>query len=133
MTSLKIGDEVSVPIDPLGLTNHRGLCIDFDFFSGEPTVAHNSWEHGHAKEELLSDFSDGKKITIRKRETKFTAKQIQKRARQRLGTPYKLTSTNCEDFISDVLGLNEGSPQRMFWGIVMGAGFIYFMVKSRPA
>jgi len=46
MTRINIGDEISVPIDPVGLFVHRGLCVDFDRLTGEPIVAHNSRRHG---------------------------------------------------------------------------------------
>ena len=131
MASIKIGDEISIPIDPIGLFLHRGLCVDFDIFTGEPTVAHNSWRHGQAKEERLSDFTDGKPASVRTRQTPYTPKQIQQRARQNLGKPYKLSSSNCEDFVSNVLGLNEGSPQRVFWGLAIAAGLFYLMTKTR--
>jgi len=133
MTRINIGDEISVPIDPVGLFVHRGLCVDFDRLTGEPIVAHNSRRHGQVREDRLSDFADGKSLSIRTRQTSYTSQQIQRRARQRLGASYNLTSSNCEDFVSEVLGSKKGSPQRVFWGLAIGVGFLYLMTKQRSA
>lgn len=133
MTSLKIGDEVSIPIDPVGVFWHRGVCVDIDWFTREPIVAHNSRRHGHGKEDRLSDFAGGKTVSVRTRHTNLTAAQIQIRSRQNLRKPYSLTSNNCEDFVSDVLDLNEGSGQRALWGGVIAVGLLYMAVRKSVA
>jgi hypothetical protein len=133
MASLKVGDEISIPIDPLGLFKHRGICVDVDPFTGEPVIAHNSRKHRGVRNERLSEFSGGKRPSVRVRQTILSPVEIQSRCRERSDKPYNLISNNCEDFVSEVLSLNEGSPQRVVWGLVISASLLYMMTKTRLA
>lgn len=133
MTSPNIGDEVSIPIDPIGLVKHKGVCVSFNPYTGEPIIAHNSMQNGYVKEVGITEFADGKTPSVKTRKTNLTAIQIQERSRKRMGTPYSVTSFNCEDFVSEVLGLNEGSPQRVFWCVVIGVGLLYMATRKSSA
>ncbi len=134
MTRLNIGDEVSISVGLLGAIIHKGICTSPTLFTREPMITHNSKEAGRVTEVPLSRFTGGKPIKIKKRATDLTPTQIRNRAYQRLNKPYNVFLYNCEDFVSDVLGLKEGSPQREFLiGGALVVGFLYVITKSRSA
>lgn len=130
---MKIGDEVSIPFGPLHALSHKGVCVGFDLLSGEAIIAHNSKKHRRVTKSSLTEFREGKNVSFRTRPTKRNTAEIIHAAEQLMGKPYDLFKSNCEDFVTTVLGLNEGSPQRVAWGVIGAIGLFAFLTRSRAA
>lgn len=130
---MKIGDEVSIPFGPLHAFKHKGVYIGNSHMTGEPVIAHNSKKHRCVSKHSLTEFSEGKPVSVRTRPTKRNEMEIIAESEKRMGNPYSALKSNCEDFVSDVLGLNEGSPQRVAWGVIGAIGLLAFLTRSRAA
>ena len=131
MVEIKFGDQISIGFGIFGSKLHKGVCIGFHPSSGEPIIAHNSARFGCARKDTLSVFCDGKPYRIQSRNTKRSHEQIRSAVDKQIGKPYHWQTNNCEHFVSEALGLNEGSPQLVFWSFVGLAGLAYWATRSR--
>lgn len=94
---------------------------------GEPIIAHCSLRNGCVKAEPLNQFAGGAKVSVEKQATKFSNIEIWQRSQARLNQGYCPLTYNCEHFVSDLLGLNKGSPQLQ--GFVIGALFLFILSR----
>lgn len=103
MKKFKAGDHLVTNIDPLGLTEHHGLCV------GNDQVIHQH-KDGFVEQLSLSEFSGGAKV--RRKAIAYDRDGAVKRAESQLGCrPYDLLSNNCEHFVNWCIDETETSNQ----------------------
>lgn len=92
MKKFKAGDHLVTNIDPLGLTQHHGLCV------GHNQVIHQN-KDGIVEQVTLAEFAEGAKI--RRRTIAHDKAASVMRAKSLLGyQPYHLLNSNCEHFVN---------------------------------
>ncbi|WP_447077815.1 lecithin retinol acyltransferase family protein [Shewanella algae] len=103
MKKFKAGDHLVTNIDPLGLTEHHGLCV------GNDQVIHQR-KDGFVEQLSLSEFSGGAKV--RRKAIAYDRDGAVERAKSLLGyRPYHLLSNNCEHFVNWCIDETETSNQ----------------------
>ncbi|BCV36056.1 lecithin retinol acyltransferase family protein [Shewanella indica] len=103
MKKFKAGDHLVTNIDPLGLTEHHGLCV------GNDQVIHQR-KDGFVERLSLSEFSGGAKV--RRKAIAYDRDGAVERAKSLLGyRPYHLLSNNCEHFVNWCIDETETSNQ----------------------
>ncbi|MEL7135710.1 MAG: hypothetical protein AAGK35_09145 [Pseudomonadota bacterium] len=81
------GDVVAIPFG-IGLS-HYGVV------TAKGTVISNSRKHGGVIEQILSEFSNGRRIRLCERTDALGGAIAEMRARRRKGQSYHLTESNC--------------------------------------
>ncbi|MEQ8440536.1 MAG: hypothetical protein RKK11_01170 [Alphaproteobacteria bacterium] len=132
MNGVRIGDKVSTRF-AAGLLKHVGVCAGCDWESGEPLIAHNSARFGKVKVSRLSEFTDGKDMTIERPDDGPSPAAIQARVSALLDEPYSAIRYNCDHFVTDVLENNPRSPQLqwLFLAGLLAVGAIYVLSSKR--
>ncbi|MBO2694656.1 lecithin retinol acyltransferase family protein [Shewanella algae] len=103
MKKFKAGDHLVTNIDPLGLTEHHGLCV------GHDQVIHQR-KDGVVEQVTLTEFAEGAKI--RRRAIAYDREGAIERAKSLLGyQPYHLLNSNCEHFVNWCIDENYRSAQ----------------------
>ena len=110
--SLRPGDVIGtdVRVGPY-LVRHVGIVSAVDPWRGVFVIS-NSKKAGMIAEEHLDDFTGGsdwkRHPELRGR---LSSQEVVRRARQRIGDPWRLFGDNCEHFVREVQGLLRESPQ----------------------
>lgn len=107
MNNLKEGTVVSVPKGPV---EHVGITA-----SKGQTVISNSGKYGKVIEQKLTEFSNGKKISVKGYISNLPSWQVVKNARSYLNEKYHLINNNCEHLVTKAHGKEKMSPQLRGW------------------
>lgn len=136
-----VGGEIGVVVATrLGRVDHKGIVSDRYGDDGEPMVLHASNFLGQTVETTATEFVKRAVGPIRflGYPSYLPPEEVLRRARAKLGEPYKMLSANCEHFTTGVHGLDPVSPQlqgAMTLGAVtaavVGAVVLVTVVASR--
>jgi hypothetical protein len=94
-----------VPVVHKGILTERG------------TVIHRSKRIGRAVEESVAAFSEGRPVRV-VRPAPRDGQAVVWRARQALGTKWRLFDANCEHLVATSLGRRASSPQLQLAGVL---------------
>lgn len=103
MKKFKAGDHLVTNIDPLGLTQHHGLCV------GHNQVIHQR-KDGFVEQVTLTEFAEGAKV--KRKAIAYDRDGAVERALSQVGLrPYHLLNSNCEHFVNWCLDEESTSDQ----------------------
>lgn len=102
----------------VGFITHVGIVTDRTV-NGEPMVISNSLRRGEVAEEPLSMFKGAFELVPVEKPAAMPAWIVLSRAREKLGTQWKLTSWNCEHFVTWAFG-HEPQSKQLQAGVVTG-------------
>ena len=113
----------NAPLLPIGahVTTPRAGYIHHGIYVGDGRVVHyagysSGFRVGPIEEVSLAEFADGHAVSWRERTSRFSAEEIVRRARSRLGEDrYKLLANNCEHFCAWCIEGNSKSEQVEHW------------------
>lgn len=109
---------------------HRGIVVGWDG-NGQPLVASNSAARNGVCVESLSDFADGRDVTIAELPPKELHLAIIQRVRKKLGSKYDLVSWNCDHFVEWSLGREVKSKQLQDWAAIVAGLLVLGAIAAR--
>ena len=106
--SLRPGTIVSV--STYFFYRHKGTVSD-RWYKGKPMVISSSARTGQVREEPWDVFSQHGTVLVEGYPGKLPPNEVIQRARDRIGSPYRLLDGNCEHLVAHAHGLEPRSPQ----------------------
>lgn len=127
MSLLVEGTVVSVSVGPY---THYGVVSQIPF-GVDPLIISNSRRLGIVGEESVSDFADGKEVSVVGYPGNLAPSVVLERAKSMLGSKYDPVTWNCEHFYKWAHGLKVESPQLQVTAILSVAVLCLYWAAKR--
>jgi hypothetical protein len=114
-----------------GRWRHYGIVSERTA-NGKPTIIANAFRTGGVAEVTWDCFADGRTVYIARPPATVHPLVVVYNARQLMGKPYRLFSSNCEHFVHRCHGLEPSSNQAVLLG-VLGIGVAAVLLVSLAA
>lgn len=128
--NLRQGDVIHVPL--MGLGRHYGVVVQPETPYQEAIIRTVLWKHSAPINQMLSEFSQGKTVSILPYQSQFSRWVVTQNALNVAFFKYNLVTNNCENFYRRAWGMSDVSHQALFAGFALVGCIAYLVAAKKP-